>query len=103
MTLTEPETKKKRTTAAYYTSTEVVEMTGLSFRVLDYWLRNGTIRLADGGTPGTGTLRRYTRAEVAAIARLVNRYNRAKDELETIRTGKAWAKLIGDEDEHHVA
>jgi hypothetical protein len=106
MTLTEhPEmTKKKmRRETRYFTTGEVLEVTGLSFRVLDYWLRTGAIRLTDGTMPGSGVSRRYSLDEVAAIQRLVDRYNRATDEIEAIRSGKAWATLTGDGNEEHVA
>lgn len=90
MTLTEPETKKRTVQPTYLTTGEVLEMTGLSFRVLDYWLRTGAIRLADGTTPGSGVSRRYSQEEVAAIQRVVARYHAANDEIEAIRSGEAW-------------
>jgi hypothetical protein len=103
MTLTEPPTKmtKRHRQPKYFTTGEVLEVTGLSFRVLDYWLRTGAIRLADGTMPGSGISRRYSQDEVAAIQRLVHRYQQATDEIEAIRSGKAWAALTGDEE--HVA
>lgn len=89
MTLTEPQT-----TAKYFTTGEVLEATGLSFRVLDYWLRTGAIRIADR-TPGSGVSRRYTFEELGAIQRLADRYGRATSEIEAIRSGEAWANLTG--------
>ena len=99
MTLTEPEMTKKirRSEPRYFTTGEVLDVTGLSFRVLDYWLRTGAIKLVDGTTPGSGVSRRYSLDEVAAIQRLVDRYNRANDEIEAIRSGKAWQALTGEE------
>ena len=101
MTLTEaPEmtkiTKRRQPQPQYFTTGEVLEVTGLSFRVLDYWLRTGAIRLVDGTTPGSGISRRYSQEEVDAIQRLVERYQHATDEIEAIRSGKAWANLVGD-------
>ena len=101
MTLTEPTemtNKRLRTAPPTFTSSEVLEMTGLSFRVLDYWLRTGAIKIAGGTTPGSGVSRRYSEDEVAAIQRLAERYQRANDEIEAIRSGKAWAALVGDDD-----
>lgn len=97
MTLTEPEmirNHRRPPEPVYYTSGEVLELTGLSFRVLDYWLRTGAVRLADGTTPGSGVSRRYSQEEVAAIQRLVERYNRATGEIEAIRSGKAWVEEV---------
>jgi hypothetical protein len=100
MTLTEPTemTKRRRRPAPSptFTTSEVLEMTGLSFRVLDYWLRTGAIQIAGGTTPGSGVSRHYSEDEVAAIQRLVQRYNQANDEIEAIRSGKAWAALVGN-------
>ena len=100
MTLTEPTemtTKRLRTAPMTYTSSEVLEMTGLSFRVLDYWLRTGAIKIAGGTTPGSGVSRQYSEDEVAAIQRLAERYQKANAEIEAIRSGKAWAALVGAE------
>ena len=72
----------------------MLEQTGLSFRVLDYWLRTGAIRLADGTTPGSGVSRRYSEDEVAAIQRLVARYEHANQEIEAIRSGRAWQEEV---------
>lgn len=97
MTLTdEPRTTKKRHVPepVYFTTGEVLTATGVTFRVLDYWLRTGAIRLADGTTPGSGVSRRYSLEEVEAIQRLVERYNRATDEIEAIRSGKAWTEEV---------
>lgn len=102
MTLTEPEMTRKTTRKSdppappFYTSGEVLEMTGLSFRVLDYWLRTGAVRLADGTTPGSGVSRRYTHAEVEAIRRLVARYEHATREIAAIRSGEAWDEEVVD-------
>lgn len=109
MTLTEPQTRRTNrrhsdpTPPYYMTTGEVLETTGLSFRVLDYWLRTGAIKLADGTTPGSGVSRRYTRQEVAAIQRLADRYNRATDEINSIRSGQAWATLTGSNEVIQVA
>lgn len=97
MTLTDSGTMSRKhsrhrpdPTPPYYTTGEVLELTGLSFRVLDYWLRTGAVVLADGTTPGSGVSRRYSHDEVAAIQRLVERYQRATTEIEAIRNGTAW-------------
>lgn len=77
-----------------YTTAEVLELTGISFRVLDYWLRTEVIVLcSQPNKPGSGMRRLYTTAEVEAIGQLVRRYKAALDELETIRSGRAWAEV----------
>lgn len=76
-----------------FTTADVLSMTGLSFRVLDYWLRTGAVKLADGATPGSGVVRTYTLSEVEAIQCLVDRYTEATAEINAIRSGKAWATL----------
>jgi len=99
MTLTEPTTKRyRRPDRPGFTTTEVLEMTGLSYRVLDYWLRTGAITLARGTTPGSGVGRRYTEDEVHAIHTLVARYQQANADLEAIRSGKAWSDLLQEDD-----
>jgi DNA-binding transcriptional MerR regulator len=98
MTLTEPD-MKRRSSAPYFNTNEVLEMTGLSYRVLDYWLRTGAINLADGSTrPGSGVSRRYSEDEVEAILLLVSRYQQANDEIEAIRSGKMWAELLAEQE-----
>jgi DNA-binding transcriptional MerR regulator len=85
-----PRPKPRRVAARTYTTTEVLAMTGITFRVLDYWLRSKVIVLSQENRPGSGIPRVYTTAEVEAIGRLVQRYRAANTELETIRSGKAW-------------
>lgn len=46
-----------------WTSREVCEMTGATYRQLDYWTRRGYVSAIDD-MPGSGVLRRYDRAAV---------------------------------------
>jgi DNA-binding transcriptional MerR regulator len=80
-----------------FSTRDVLEQTGLTFRVLDYWLRTGVIAL-DDPTPGSGMRRRYTEAEMAAIKRIIDRYQTAMAEIEAVRSGQAWADEIEDAD-----
>ena len=81
--------------ARLYTTQEVLDATGISFRVLDYWLRTGVIVIGDrNNTPGSGNARRYTACEVKAIKQLVARYRVANAELEAIRSGQAWRDVF---------
>ena len=84
------EPRKMKKQEVTYTTREVLSMTGLSFRVLDWWLRTGVVILVENNTPGSGKPRMYTPGEVEAIKRLADRYHSALAEIETIRSGKAW-------------
>ena len=95
MTMTEnqkttPRRGRKPKPAVLYTTQEVLDYTGLSFRVLDYWLRTKVIVLSVANTPGSGHSRVYTQGEVEAIKRLADRYRFATGELRAIRSGEAW-------------
>jgi hypothetical protein len=93
---TRPVPKSRRKAERTYTTTEVLDLTGLSFRVLDYWLRTKVVVLSNrnANTPGSGNQRLYTPDEVAAISRLADRYRKANAELEAIRSGEAWTLEI---------
>jgi len=96
MTETRPRPRPRRETVAsrLYSTQEVIEQTGISFRVLDYWLRTSVVVLSEqDNQPGSGNRRHFTANEVEAIGRLVQRYRAANAELEAIRTGKAWAEV----------
>lgn len=93
MTVMERQTRMPEATGpcGLYTTPEVLELTGISFRVLDYWLRTGVVVLStQANKPGSGVKRYYTASEVEAIRRLVGRYRAANEELDAIRSGKAW-------------
>lgn len=51
--------------ATTYTSTEVVELTGVSYRKLDYWCRNFVV--PDQSDPGSGNKRTFTEEQLADI------------------------------------
>jgi hypothetical protein len=85
-----PRPRPRRVAQRTYTTTEVLQRTGITFRILDYWLRSKVIVLSQQNSPGSGNPRAYTAEEVEAIGRLVQRYKHANSELELIRSGKAW-------------
>jgi len=89
MTMTETRPRPRRT-GRLYTSQEVLEACDISFRILDYWLRTKAITLSCDSAPGSGHRRRFTASEVEAIQRLVTRYKAANEELDAIRSGRAW-------------
>ena len=83
----------------HFTTRDVLEHTGISFRILDYWLRTGVISLGDDlNMPGSGRSRRYTEDEVNAIRAVIDRYRKAIAEVEAIRSGQAWAEAVGDDE-----
>ena len=75
-----------------YTTTQVLALIpGLSYRVLDYFLRTGAVTLEVSlPTPGSGRVRLFTEDEVRALSRMMKRYHAARDELAAIRDGRVW-------------
>jgi DNA-binding transcriptional MerR regulator len=78
-----------------FSTRDVLEHTGISFRVLDYWLRTGVILLGDEtNTPGSGRSRRYTADEMEAIRTVIDRYRAAIAEVDAVRSGRAWHDAV---------
>lgn len=63
-----------------YSATEVCLLAGISYRMLDYWIRLGKVR-ASVPARGSGTRRRFTAEDVEAVRRLV----RAREVLRRLR------------------
>ena len=76
-----------------FTSNEVAQAAGVTYRQLDYWLRTGWLNI-DGNAHGSGSRREFTRAEALALVRMVQRYTAARREVEDIRSGRAWREEI---------
>lgn len=72
-----------------YTTTEVCEMVGCTYRVLDYALRTGAVKIAHD-VDGSGLRRMWTAAEVRRLERVLAAYNKAVQITEDFRTGKLW-------------
>lgn len=53
-----------------YTSMEVTQMLGVSYRQLDYWVRRGLITGIDVESVGSGHYRRWTRDQLNRIEML---------------------------------
>ena len=89
-------TERIPTTEMVYTTTEVLSLVpGLSYRVLDYFLRTGAITLTSSEEmPGSGRPRLFTPQELRALRRMFKRYLAAKEELAAIRDGRVWAEEI---------
>lgn len=96
MTMTEDRPRARRKREPQYTTAEVLTACpGLSFRMLDWWLRTGTVTIAAGGAPGSGRSRMWTQAELNAVLAVFDRYKAAKAEIASIRSGEAWAEAMG--------
>jgi len=79
-----------------YSTDETAELVGVTYRQLDYWLRQGIIVIG-ANTRGSGTHRRFTHVEVAKLKAFVATYSEALGILESFSSGRLWAAL--DEDE----
>lgn len=72
-----------------FSSLEVCQMVGISYRQLDHWLRVGTITI-DRALPGSGSPRRWTLEEVDRLREIVAIYREALDAIEAFRSGALW-------------
>lgn len=73
-----------------FTTTDVLAATGMSYRMLDYWLRTGVVVLVTNPKTGSGGRRQFTASEVRAVKRLYERYQQTNMTLDHIRSGAAW-------------
>jgi DNA-binding transcriptional MerR regulator len=84
-------TKKITKMEPTFSTQDVLAATpGLTYRMLDYWLRTGVIVLITDPKTGSGGRRRFTAGEVRAVKRLFDRYCETNATLEHIRSGAAW-------------
>lgn len=72
-----------------YTTPEVCEIVGVSYRMLDYWCRQGHVTI-DGDARGSGSRRRFTPDEVAALVRCKQRCDEANAVLDSFQSGAMW-------------
>ena len=63
---------------------------GVSYRMLDYWLRTGAVRIADPATPGSGHSRRFTEDEVETLVAVARTYRLAVATIDQFRSGLMW-------------
>jgi transposase len=75
-------------------SVEVADLVGVSYRILDNWLREGHVTLACDPTPGSGRRRSWTEDEVVALRLFVAEYRKLQEFQETFRDGRVWEKAI---------
>lgn len=77
------------------TTHEVVALVGgVSYRMVDHWLRNGHITLACNQAPGSGNRRAWTSDEVDALRLFVAEYRRVIAMQEAMRDGSLWDHSI---------
>jgi len=82
-----------------YTSKEAAEAAGISYRMLDYWLRTGAVRLKNKAQPGSGNHRSFTTEEVTRLTEVVTLYKSAQEILHDFANGLLWEAASGKE--HH--
>ena len=79
-----------------FSTGQAASLAGVTYRMLDHWLRLGIIHLtASSDTPGSGGRRRFTAAEVDALCRMVERYKAAVAVITQFRDGALWTEEIG--------
>jgi hypothetical protein len=72
-------------------STEAAaDAAGVTYRMLDYWLRTGAITIDADPTPGSGKRRTFTLDEVEALVACVDRYHAAQAVIRDFGSGVLW-------------
>ena len=82
---------------------EVADLVGVSYRMLDYFLREGHITLACNQRPGSGRRRTWTPDEVAALRLFVSRYFLLLEMQEEFRSGRVWDQAIREAEANSAA
>lgn len=80
------------TEQTWYSSTDVCELVGCSFRMLDYWIRNGHITITHDAH-GSGNHRRISADELRRIKILYAEITEAKAILEMFESGELWRQI----------
>ena len=80
-----------------YSTQEVATLTGVSYRMLDYWLRQGIIAI-DGDAIGSGSRRRWSCDEVTRLQRCLDQVKVANETIDAWSSGVLWkaASQTGD-------
>lgn len=73
-----------------FSSHQVAEMVGITYRQLDYWVRVGIIGAEHKARVGSGCPRRWTLEEVYRLKAIVARYTEALAIIEQFRSGALW-------------
>lgn len=72
-----------------YSTTQVAEIAGVTFRMIDYWVRNGHITIR-AQARGSGSRRRWTQAELDALVLTVEHVANAQETLDAFARGDLW-------------
>jgi len=86
-----------------YTTREAAAAAGVTYRMLDYWLRVGVVRPQTEPQPGSGHPRRFTADEVQALIEVVTIYRSARAILRDMNNGVLWETARGKEPFHEPA
>lgn len=91
-------------TMSAVSAAEAARQAGITYRQLDYWLRQGIIKVTGEATPGSGHRRTFTRTEVAALRELVQQRKEALVVLDMFTAGVLWdmvVQAVADEGQDH--
>jgi len=84
-----------------YTAKEAADAAGISYRMLDYWLRQGAVRPKAEAQPGSGNHRSFTAEEVMRLMEVVSLYKSAQEILRDFTNGLLWEAAGGKEPSDH--
>lgn len=76
-----------------YSTTDACRLTGLTYRQLDWWIRQGHI-CPEQRDPGSGHHRRFTRDDIMAIMYVADRVHHANRILERHLSGELWEDAL---------
>lgn len=80
-----------------FSSLQVAEMAGITYRQLDHWVRVGIIGVERVRYVGSGQPRRWTLEEVYRLKAMVERYNEALATIDAFRSGAMWEQTAPKE------
>lgn len=79
-------------TETLHSAEDVCGAVGITYRILDYWLRKGYI-VIENDAHGSGSHRRFTDDELDAVRKLFARYEAIQADLAEIADGTAWSMI----------
>lgn len=65
----------------------------ITYRQLDYWVRVGRVYPSIAGADGPGSGRRWSEADVHALARILDMLERHEAEITRLSRGETWDDL----------
>lgn len=72
-----------------YNTEQAAKKAGVSYRMLDYWLRIGAVKI-EVNASGSGSRRVFSEAEVEALCAVVAMYRAAQTVLRDFSSGLLW-------------